>query len=90
MMQPFRILEINAQGVTMNRLPVTPAEEAQVRRALAVYKERAIREALEAGINEQQEPVYPSGYRIDSAPRGRVFSGKNTVQPGIQVEQEPV
>ena len=90
MMGPFKILEINAQGVKMNRLPVTLAEEAMLRRALAVYNDRVIREALESGLNEQQKPVYPSGYRINSAPRSGVSGGKDSLQPGIQVEPEPV
>ena len=92
MMEPFRITEISAQGVTMNRLPVTPAEEAQVRNALAQAKDMLTADKIKENLNEQEEykPVYPSGYRINCAPWHRIPGGQDTVQPGIQVEPEPI
>ena len=87
MMMPLRIIAINEHGVTLSRLPVTPEEEAMVRRALQAP---IFREEPEAGTNEQQQTVYPSGYSVDCAARSRVHGRKDSVQSGIPVEQEPV
>ena len=76
----------------MNRLPVTPAEEAQVRNALLKAQDMVTKNLIEEGINEQQQraPILPPGYRVNCAPWHRLPGGKNPVQPGIPMEQKPV
>ena len=69
-MEPFRITKISGQGVTMNRLPVTPAEEAQVRNAMMRAKE----------MKNEEEPVHQEGDGVNRAPRDGVSGRKDTIQ----------
>ena len=91
-MEPFRITGISAQGVKMNRLPVTPAEEAQVRSALAQMKDLNGTDAIKEYMNEheEQQRVYPSGYRVNCAPWSGIPGGQDTVQRGAEMEHEPI
>ena len=91
-MEPFRITSISTKGVTMNRLPVTPAEEIQVRNALLKAQDMITKNAIEEGIQEQEQrtPVLPPGYRVNCAPWHRLPGGTDTVQPGIPMEPKPV
>lgn len=70
----FRILDINAKGVWINRQPHTRREKAMLEQALGTAKNMALDEMMKQYLKEQAEEyernkaVYPQGYRVNSAP----------------------
>lgn len=70
----FRILDINAKGVWINRQPHTRREKALLFQALEMAKNMALDEMMKQYLKEQAEEygrrkaVYPAGYRVNCAP----------------------
>lgn len=70
----FKILDINAKGVWINRQPHTRREKTLLFQALEVSKNMALDEMIKQYLKEQAEEyernkaVYPQGYRVNRAP----------------------
>lgn len=70
----FRIISINAKGVTINRKPHTRREKSMLEQALAAARNMALDEMMMKYLKEQAEEyerykaVYPKGYCVNRAP----------------------